>query len=161
MILIGLGANLESKFGQPESTISHVMDVFPEYGISVLSKSSIWKTAPMPMSDQPWYKNAVCSVHTEYNPHELLKAINQIEKDFGRVRSIQDAPRVIDLDILCYNDLHIVEGNLEIPHPRMCERAFVLYPLIEIQPNWKHPITNLPIDFLIENLSDEQKIELA
>lgn len=150
---------MDSVFGTPEATLCHAMDNFDKYGISVLSMSSIWKTSPVPISDQPWYKNAVCSIQTDHAPYELLAAIRKIEGDFGRVRTVQNAPRVIDIDILCYNDIRNEDDILQIPHPRMHERAFVLYPLQEIAPEWRHPISEMYINDLIAKLPVEQEIE--
>lgn len=160
MIILGLGANLDSMFGAPEETIRHCVEILPEHGIKVIAFSSIWKTAPVPVSDQPWYKNAVCMVETNLMPSDLLQVIKGIEHEFGRVRTVQNAPRVIDLDILCYNNLEIADDNLQLPHPRMHERAFVLYPLREVAPNWMHPVSALHIDALINDLPSEQEIEL-
>lgn len=161
MIIIGLGANLDSIHGSPKQTFTRALACFPDHGMHVVKVSSVWKTAPVPISDQPWYKNAVCIIKTDHTPHELLQAIRAIEHDFGRVRSVQDAPRVIDLDILCYNHAHIDDDQLQIPHPRLHERAFVLYPLREIAPDWVHPLLNRGIDSFIKDLPPEQEIELA
>lgn len=159
MIILGLGANLDSAFGSPEVTIRRAMDLFESHGIGILAGSTIWKTAPVPISDQPWYRNAVCSIQTRHNPYELLDVIRKIESDFGRIRSVQDAPRVIDIDILSYNGIHIETNTLQIPHPRMHERAFVLYPLREISPEWVHPLSGMGINELIAQLPAEQDIE--
>lgn len=158
MILLGLGANLPSDFGSPEETIKRCIGDLPSYGITVLKASSVWESAPVPISDQPWYKNAVCLIETEHTPQDLLNIIQNIEHDFGRIRSIRNAARVIDLDLLAYNDIISDNKLLELPHPRMHERAFVLLPLQEIASDWTHPVTRKTLSALIKNLPEDQKI---
>lgn len=158
MILIGLGANLHGKYGTPENALRMALEQFPNHNINIDQVSSIWESAPVPVSDQPWYKNAVCSVQTGLLPHELLKALSIIENEAGRVRSIQNAPRVLDLDLLAYHDRHISDEVLSLPHPEMHNRAFVLYPLHEIAPNWVHPILHKSVNELMEKLPKGQEI---
>lgn len=159
MILIGLGANLDSIYGSPEETILKAISLFDEYGISVRAVSSIWKSAPVPLSDQPWYKNAVCLVGTTLSSHKLLSALSDIENISGRTRHLVNEARVLDLDLLAYNDEVIDDKNLILPHPRMTDRAFVLYPLQEVATDWSHPISNKTISELIDLLPKDQKIE--
>ncbi|MEK7801086.1 MAG: dihydropteroate synthase, partial [Pseudomonadota bacterium] len=121
--------------------------------------SSIYLTAPVPISNQPWYHNAVIAVETSLSAHDLLQTLHQIEADFGRVRSVQNAPRVIDIDVLDYNGTVSSLKELELPHPRMVDRAFVLFPLSEIAPAWCHPVTGISIDDYIAALSTDQSIK--
>ncbi len=159
MILIGLGANLDSIYGSPEETILKAISLFDEYDISVIAVSSIWKSAPVPLSDQPWYKNAVCLVDTNLCPYELLSVLSKIEGVLGRTRRLPNEARVLDLDLLSYNDVVIDDKNLNLPHPRMSERAFVLYPLQEIAPKWLHPKSGKTVSELIKLLPKDQEIE--
>ncbi len=159
MILIGLGANLDSIYGSPEETILKAISLFNEYDIIVKAVSSIWRSAPVPVSDQPWYKNSVCLVTTKLSPHELLSALATIEDRSGRTRRLVNEARVLDLDLLSYNDEIIDDERLILPHPRMSERAFVLYPLREVASDWQHPISNKTISELIDLLPEDQKIE--
>lgn len=159
MILIGLGANLHSRYGAPEVTLKACVSSFEKYDIDVVVCSSIWKSAPVPASDQPWYRNAVCRVKTRLTPQELLRTIGHIEYDFGRERTDINAPRTLDLDILCYDDLRVNQDDLVLPHPRMHERAFVLLPLAEIAPNWVHPVLNKTAAQLLETIPQGQDIE--
>lgn len=155
MIAIGLGANLNSIHGTPDQALKKCPEIFKTHGLTVSAFSSIWKSAPVPISDQPWYHNAVCLIKTEKAPHELLKTLGVIEEAAGRVRSIRNEPRVLDLDILCYND-QIVGDGLIIPHPRLHERAFVLYPLQEVAPDWIHPKLKKSVDVLMSELPEQQ-----
>lgn len=158
MILLGLGANLDGRYGLPEQALKACVAMLPEYGLRLLAASSVWKTAPVPVSDQPWYRNAVCLIETDFEPLELLAAVKTLERDFGRETAQINAPRVIDLDILAYNDLVKSEG-LILPHPRMHERAFVMYPLQEIAPGWIHPVSGQSVNDMIANLPAEQDFE--
>ena len=158
MILIGLGANLESKYGTPEQALRQCKILLNTHNTEVSSFSSIWKSAPVPISDQPWYYNAACQLKTQLQPLELYQMLAEIEQNTGRLREKRNEARVLDLDILAYNDV-IMAGNFILPHPRMHQRAFVLYPLQEIAPNWIHPVTNQNIPDMMKMLPAGQEIE--
>ncbi len=155
MIAIGLGANLNSIHGTPEQALKKCPELFKQHDINVTAYSSIWKSAPVPLSDQPWYHNAVCLVKTSLNPENLLNRLAVIEEKAGRVRDIRNEPRVLDLDILFYHD-KIMDNGLTLPHPRMHDRAFVLYPLQELVPDWLHPKLRKPLDQMISELPEQQ-----
>ena len=161
MILIGLGANLDGIYGSPEQCLKHCAELFSSKNIKVIKFSNIWKSAPVPVSDQPWYRNAVCLVETSLNPHELLAALAKIEDEAGRTRHKQNEARILDLDLLSYNNEIIEDDNLQLPHPRMHERSFVLYPLQEVAPNWVHPVLNKSVDKMVEEIPKGQKIEIC
>lgn len=158
MILIALGANLPSQFGSPEETLSAALDALEASGVSIISKSRIWITEPVPASDQPLYRNAVARVETRLSAIELLNLLHSIEADFGRQRLVRNEARVIDLDLIAHNNLVIHNDDISVPHPRMHERGFVLVPLNEIAPEWKHPILFKTPGDLIELLSDQSQI---
>lgn len=159
MIIIALGANLPSKFGTPRETLKQAIREISRQGIKILYQSPIYLTAPVPISDQPWYHNAVIRAETDKSPIDLLKILQSIENKFGRVRTERNAPRVIDLDIVAYNDSVVGEDELIIPHPRMHERAFVLYPLRDVAKNWVHPVSQKSVEILINELPDGQEIK--
>lgn len=159
MIFIALGANLPSQFGTPRQTLKRAIAEIAARGIRVISRSSIYLTAPVPISNQPWYHNAVIAVETSLSAHDLLQTLHAIEADFGRVRSVQNAPRVIDLDVLDYHGTVSDLKKLELPHPRMTDRAFVLYPLSDIAPAWRHPVTHISIADYMAALSPDQSIK--
>lgn len=164
MIFIGLGANLSSSFGEPEETLYAAMEAIDgASGVHVIRRSSIWLSAPVPISDQPWYRNAVIAIETELTVSELMRLLQAVEHNFGRVRveGQRNAPRVLDLDILSFNDEVYDSSALYVPHPRMHERAFVLYPLQEIAAGWKHPVLKRSIDDLIALLPEGQEIKRA
>lgn len=156
MILIALGANLPSHHGTPRQTIFKSLEHLKTRGVEVLSCSPIFLTAPVPISDQPWYHNAVALVKTDLGPHELLSALHETEAAFGRVRSVRNEARVLDLDLLDYHGQVIDDTALTLPHPRMHLRSFVLLPLYKIAPNWGHPILHTGVREMLRALPQSE-----
>jgi len=156
MILLAFGSNLPSRFGSPAQTIVAAGEALSVAGIKILKMSSIWKTAPVPMSDQPWYCNAVAEVETSLAPLALLSVFKALEADFGRLETARNAPRVLDLDILAYHEVTMQTKKLVLPHPRLHERGFVLYPLQEIAPAWRHPVSGEVVADMIARLPQDQ-----
>ncbi len=161
MILVALGANLPSKFGSPRDTLREALTAMEAAGLKIATASRLWLTAPVPVSDQPWYHNAVAAVETDLPPLELLAKLQKIENDFGRIREIRNEPRVLDLDLLAYDDQILDLPELTLPHPRLHERAFVLLPLRDIAPGWQHPLRYEKLSDLIDAIPDDQKAEPA
>lgn len=159
MIFVGLGANLPGKFGPPAETIAAALRAMTASGLKVLQVSRLWLTAPVPVSDQPWYHNAVAAIETDLPPLAIFKILQGIENDFGRVRHVRNEARIIDLDLLAYHDLIQKDPLLILPHPRAHERGFVLLPLKEIDSEWMHPVTGQSVDTLIAALPEDQKAE--
>lgn len=133
---IGMGSNLPSWAGGPEATLVEAASRLESLG-RVVGRSSLYSTEPVGFADQPRFLNAVVALETELDPHALLGGLLRIEQEFGRDRSagIRNGPRTLDLDILVYGDERISEPGLEIPHPRMGERNFVVIPLAELASN--------------------------
>ena len=159
MILIGLGANLPSeRFGSPVETLEAALDALDAHThVRVLRRSRWFESAPVPMSDQPWYVNGVCIVETSLKAAELLAILHRIEADFGRVRAERNAPRVLDLDLLAFDELITDETvDFDVPHPRMHERGFVLLPIRDLAPGWTHPQSGQDLEALIDALPVEQ-----
>lgn len=159
MILIGIGANLPSaRYGTPVQTVEAALAALDTHNDArVLRRSRWFESAPVPMSDQPWYVNGACIVETNLDAKGLLQVLHDIEADFGRVRAEKNAARVLDLDLLAYDNL--VSGDAEgfnVPHPRLHERAFVLLPLRDLAPGWTHPGTGTSLDVLIAALPGDQ-----
>lgn len=159
MIVVALGANLPSAFGAPRATCEAALAMLETRGVRVLRCSRWYRTAPVPVSDQPWYVNAVAAVDTRLPPASLLNVLHEIEARLGRVRSVANAARVIDLDLLAYGDRVGGPPGPVIPHPRLHERAFVLLPLRDVAPDWRHPGTGARIGALIAALPLDQITE--
>jgi 2-amino-4-hydroxy-6-hydroxymethyldihydropteridine diphosphokinase len=137
---IGMGANLPSAVGTPEMTLSAAVERLGKLG-RVAARSSLYSTEPVGFADQPRFVNAVIALETELEPRALLDALMGIEHAFGRDRSagIANGPRTLDLDILLIEGLLLNEPGLEVPHPRLAQRAFVLVPLNEIAAGARDP----------------------
>jgi len=127
-----------------------------------LSALSHWyESAPVPISDQPWYLNAVAEATTELDAASTLAALHRIERRFGRIRAERNAARVLDLDLLDFAGMVSDASDLVLPHPRLHERAFVLLPLGELCPDWVHPLSGIAIQDLITMIPADQQIRLA
>ncbi len=150
---IALGANLPSPAGPPDATLAAALEPVASLG-RIAARSSLYSTAPVGLSDQPRFLNAVLALETKLPPHELLHALLSIERRFGRDRttSVPNGPRTLDLDLLLYGDIILAEPGLEIPHPRLAERAFVLVPLVEIAPDLRVPRSGLTAAQLLAKL---------
>ncbi|TMJ68103.1 MAG: 2-amino-4-hydroxy-6-hydroxymethyldihydropteridine diphosphokinase [Alphaproteobacteria bacterium] len=160
MVLIGIGGNLESaRFGPPRDTLSAALAALTAERIRILTRSGWYRTEPVPQSDQPWFVNAVVSLATELSAKDLLTVLQTTERHFGRIRGEPNGPRILDLDILDYQGEVMNATSLVLPHPRLHERRFVLMPIAEIAPDWRHPILGLTAAQLLARLSSEQQIE--
>jgi 2-amino-4-hydroxy-6-hydroxymethyldihydropteridine diphosphokinase len=165
MIYIGLGGNLPSvAYGAPQYTLARALQRLGESGVAILVQSRWYRTAPVPISGQPWFVNGVAAVATTREPADLLGLMQEIERELGRTRGARWDARVIDLDLLAYHDLVLAPSgdpaDLQLPHPRLEERAFVLRPLAEIASDWRHPETGGTIAELIAALPPGQVAEL-
>ncbi|MDF1737482.1 MAG: 2-amino-4-hydroxy-6-hydroxymethyldihydropteridine diphosphokinase [Minwuia sp.] len=148
MILIGLGGNLpHPDYGPPENTLEAALERLSARGVHVAARSRWYVTPPFPpsISPQPWYVNGVARLETAEEPERLLQILHEIEWSFGRVRQERWAPRWIDLDLLAHGTRVLgatgIHGVPQLPHPRMADRAFVLLPLQEVAPYWRHPVS--------------------
>jgi len=155
---IGLGANLPSPAGPPPATLAAALQRLGSLG-NVKQQSSLYRTEPVGFADQPQFLNAVVALETNLDPRPLLDQLLNIEKEFGRDRTagIPNGPRTLDLDILLSGSLEVNEPNLELPHPRMAERAFVLVPLAEIAPELLLPGYGKTVAELLHSLQTTRK----
>jgi 2-amino-4-hydroxy-6-hydroxymethyldihydropteridine diphosphokinase len=155
---IGMGANLPRPSGSgpaesPEATLAAAVERLALLG-RVTARSSLYSTAPVGFADQPRFVNAAVALETDLQPRTLLDALLGIEREFGRDRSaaIPNGPRTLDLDILLIDGVEVSEPGLEIPHPRLAERAFALIPLNEIAPQARDPRTGATIAEWLQRL---------
>ena len=153
VILIALGANLPSPAGQPARTLKHALGKLENKGVKICRVSSLYETPAWPDRADPAFVNAVAIVETVLQPLELLTLLHGVETELGRLRSAPNAPRTLDLDLLDYDGRVTVAGVI-LPHPRMAERSFVLVPLAEIAPDWRHPVSGKGIEDLLAGLPD-------
>ena len=140
-VYLGLGSNL----GDRQKALHRALCEMQRSGILALAISPLYETEPWGVVDQPRFLNAVCQATTAFEPHKLLALLKSIEVNMGRVPAARYGPRVIDLDILIYDDLRLETVTLTIPHPGMLERASVLVPLVDIAAGLRHPITGRTI----------------
>ncbi|KST68649.1 2-amino-4-hydroxy-6-hydroxymethyldihydropteridine pyrophosphokinase [Mastigocoleus testarum BC008] len=145
-VAIALGSNLGDSIATLEAAIK-ALERTP--GIEIVIVSSWYQTKAIGPS-QPDYINGCVSILTEQEPHSLLQILLEIEREFGRIRQERWGPRTLDLDLLLYDDLILETATLQIPHPRIQERAFVLVPLAEIEPNWVEPVSGKMIQELVK-----------
>jgi 2-amino-4-hydroxy-6-hydroxymethyldihydropteridine diphosphokinase len=151
---IALGSNLPSHAGHPDATLGAALPQLASIG-RITARSSLYSTAPVGLTNQPRFLNAVVALETALAPRTLLAALLFIERIFGRDRAVAvpNGPRTLDLDILLYGDLILSKPGLEIPHPRLAQRAFVLVPLAEIAPDLRDPRSGLTATQLLANLA--------
>jgi 2-amino-4-hydroxy-6-hydroxymethyldihydropteridine diphosphokinase len=151
---IALGANISSPAGSPRETLDAAIQHLAELG-QVAARSSYYSTEPVGYADQPTFLNAAVALQTPLDPRTLLDRLLEIERSFGRDRShgIPNGPRTLDLDLILYDDLVLGTQDLQLPHPRMAQRAFVLVPLAEIAPGQIHPQLQKTVSQLLQDLS--------
>ncbi|MFQ6057956.1 MAG: 2-amino-4-hydroxy-6-hydroxymethyldihydropteridine diphosphokinase [Anaerolineae bacterium] len=149
-VYLGLGSNL----GDRQSNILQALQKL-RAEISIEAVSSCYETEPVGYLDQPQFLNAVCVGTTDLTPRELFQFVKSIERKMGRQRTRRYGPRLIDIDILFYDDLIVDLPDLVIPHPRLAERAFVLVPLAEIAPDKIHPVLQLTAAELRQRVGEE------
>lgn len=153
-VYIGLGSNLDDR----EGNINCAVIKMKQRGINVLKLSSVIATKPYGVLDQPEFLNAVCLIETQLQPLSLLSELKNIELQMGREKSIRWGPRLIDLDILLYDDLVFADQCLQIPHADMLNRPFVLAPLFELAPDLAHPVSKKRLG---EHLGELEKEDLT
>jgi 2-amino-4-hydroxy-6-hydroxymethyldihydropteridine diphosphokinase len=153
VILIALGANLPGPSGPPARTLGAALRRLAELGVEIRSVSAFYATPAWPDPSAPPFVNAAALLATRYQPVELLSLLHRVETEFGRKRSAPNASRTLDLDLLDYDGRSLADG-IVLPHPRIAERSFVLAPLAEIVPDWRHPLTGHTAAAMLAALPD-------
>jgi 2-amino-4-hydroxy-6-hydroxymethyldihydropteridine diphosphokinase len=156
LIYLSLGSNLGDRAANLERAIA----ALPHAGVHVLRRSSLYETEPVDFLAQPWFLNCVVEGETSLMPRQLLHALQAIERMFGRKKRIARGPRIIDLDILFYGASVIRTQEVEIPHPRMHKRRFVLVPLAELAPDLSHRVLGATVAELIDAAQDSSAVRI-
>ncbi|MBM4340082.1 MAG: 2-amino-4-hydroxy-6-hydroxymethyldihydropteridine diphosphokinase [Deltaproteobacteria bacterium] len=156
IVYIGFGSNLGDKIAYCEKAIAEILDLDSH---KLLAKSSFYKTQPVGYRAQDWFVNGVIKLESDLEPQDLLRALKEVESRLGRTETFQWGPREIDLDLLLYGDRVIQTDQLQIPHPRLQERRFVLIPLNEIDPDLIHPVLKKSIQELLKEIKENQGVE--
>jgi 2-amino-4-hydroxy-6-hydroxymethyldihydropteridine diphosphokinase len=156
VVYIAMGSNVGDRAGMLERAIAAMKSA----GIRVLRQSSVYVTEPVDAPGQAWFLNAVVEAETSLLPLQLLHALLRIERELGRRRITPHGPRTIDLDILFYGSSVIRSRELEVPHPRLPERRFVLVPLVQIAPEFRHPGLHKSVTQLLADTPDRSEVRL-
>lgn len=166
MIVAALGANLSGPHGSPQQTFARAIRLLSKRGVKTLRHSRWYWSWPVPASDQPLYVNGVVTLETRLDPPQLVRELLRTERLMGRQSDQKNAPRCIDLDLIDYRGLiwrwdrrnaapDWATGNLILPHPRMHQRMFVLAPMLDVAPLWRHPVTGQSVKDLITGLGQD------
>ena len=155
-VYLGLGANL----GDRQANLAQAVELLGQR-LDIEKVSSIYETEPVGYEEQPPFLNAVCLTRTDIGPLQLLSLVKGIEASMGRVPGFTDGPRLIDIDIILYGDMVMMDPELTIPHPRMAQRAFVLIPLAEIAPGLVHPFSGESVEEMVANVDGIDGVKKA
>ena len=161
MIHLNIGSNLDSKHGSRYDNISIAINLLINSKIKVKRISNFYETPSYPNQNFPKFLNVGLIVNYKNNYYDLFKKIKFIEKKLGRIRTKKNDPRVIDIDIIDFKNEIKNTKELILPHPKCHLRNFVLFPILQIDPNWVHPILKKNAQYLIDNLSQKSRIEIT
>ena len=139
-VIVALGGNMAGDFGSSEALLEAALARFAKAGLPILLRSSWWRSAAWPDPNAQEYRNGVVLVEAQLSPQDLIQTLFMIEARFGRARGARNASRTLDLDLIAYGRLVSDDPALTLPHPRAHERLFVMGPLAEITPRWRHPV---------------------
>ena len=150
-VYLSLGSNI----GDRERHLREALERLTAAGVKVQRVSPVYETEPVEYTDQRWFLNVVAECETELFPLQLLARTQRIERALGRVRTTPKGPRTIDIDILLYGSTTVKTTELEVPHPRMAERRFVLAPLADLAPDLRHPATGRSVREMLEGVAGQ------
>ena len=161
MIHLNIGSNLESKYGSRFDNIGIALNLLINSKIEIIKISNLYETPSYPNSSFPKFYNIGVIVNFDGDYLNLLKKIKLIEKKLGRIKAKKNNPRTIDIDIIDFKGKIKASKELILPHPKCHLRNFVLFPILQIDPNWSHPILKKNAKFLINNLNQKSRIEIT
>jgi 2-amino-4-hydroxy-6-hydroxymethyldihydropteridine diphosphokinase len=153
-VFLSLGSNI----GDREAQLREATERLETTGVRIVRTSSVYETEPRDLREQPWFLNLVLEVETSLFPVQLLATILEIEESMGRKRDVPKGPRSIDIDILLYGESVVETDDLQIPHPRLAQRRFVLEPLVELAPDLRHPQSNRTMRDLMREVQDQRAV---
>ena len=161
MIHLNIGSNLESNYGSRFDNITAAINLLVNSQLKILKISNFFETPSYPNKKHPYFLNIGVVANYAFDELKLMNQISLIEKKIGRIRSKKNDPRVCDIDIIDFNGLKINHRKLKIPHEKCHLRNFVLYPILQIDPEWTHPIMKKNVKFLINKLNQKSRIEIT
>ncbi len=154
-VYLSLGSNL----GERAEHITRAIAALNDSGVRVEKQSALYRTEPVDFEIQSWFLNCVVEAETDLMPRQLLRVTQQVELEVGRKKLVRRGPRAMDIDILLYGATRVRAPELEIPHPRMAERRFVLVPLAEIAPTLRHPVLQKSVTELLADCPDRSAVK--
>jgi len=160
MIYLNIGSNLPSYNGNRYQNINKAILLLNDF-FDIKKRSHFYETPSYPNKFNPKFINIMLEGKTTLEPIDLLERLKKIEKRIGRIKKNKNEPRVCDIDIIDFNRIFLKKKNLKLPHPKLHERNFVLFPLKEISPMWEHPILNRKINYFINKLNITKHIEIT
>ena len=178
--LLALGGNQDSSIGSARETLDYALEALAERGVFSLQLSKVYKTPAFPAGSGPDYVNAAAVVESDFTPLELLEKLHEVEAKCGRARDARWGSRTMDIDLIACADqvlpdaatyakwrdlkledqMQLAPDQLILPHPRLQDRAFVLIPMLEIIPDWKHPVSGLTVAEMVEHLPESTRNEV-
>ena len=161
MIHLNIGSNLDSKYGTKFDNISIALSLLIESRVKIKKISNFYETPSYPNRNFPKFINIGLTIDYKNEYLDLLKKIKLIEKKLGRIKTKKNDPRIIDIDIIEFDGEIKVTNDLILPHPKCHLRNFVLFPILQLDPNWVHPIYKKNAKYLINNLSQKSRIEIT
>ncbi len=161
MIHLNIGSNLQSKYGSRIDNISIAINLLIEAKVSIIKISNFYETPSYPNNSFPKFINVGLTINYKNDHLDLMNKIRMIEKKLGRIKTKKNDPRIIDIDIIDFNSVIEKNDKLTLPHPKCHLRNFVLFPILQIDPNWSHPILKKRAGFLINKLSQKYRIEIT
>ena len=157
--VVAIGGNLVADgYSSVEDVLTDAISDLARCELTIIAQSGWFETAPVPISDQPWFVNGVLLVETNLSAYALLQELHRIEAEFGRTRQVRNEARILDLDLIDFEGVVENSDAIILPHPRMDKRAFVLLPLSDILPDWYHPLLQKPLSQLISEMPEGQEI---